>query len=488
MQQRNIITGTVKRTEIRRYEYERYESARLRLSVCVVLAGLWLLVMLPVCLGMAVESNNRGWYGAFAGLTLLDLVLLLLAAPRPGSWDLAIGFTNEVGRKWHKACTAVGLMAAVQGDKGLEHVPPKLSQISGTVYHWRALVQVAPAHGWNIEKYRSLADSLREAMGAGIVRFEFGDSGAVHIVYSAWALPVRGVPVPVPKPLEANSEQIISAVPIAHRADGGIFTISVEMHTLFAGVSGAGKSGYIWAVVLGLSKPVATGHVRIWGFDPKLTELAFCPGWFYRYAGVDTEMVELLEEAEREMNSRALQMSGKARKVAVSPDMPLNIILIDELADLQKLGDSKLQKRADKALQAILRKGRALGFIVVAAIQDPRKETLPDRDLYPNTIGLKLPASMIDLVLGQGAKEAGARCDQIPKGEYGGAGMAYAVVPGASEPVFMRAPLIGDDLIWSAWQAVEQYRLAVSDGSAGEITTEKLVTPHLQKVEALERL
>ena len=72
---------------------------------------------------------------------------------------------------------------------------------------------------------------------------------------------------------------------------------------------------------------------------------------------------------------------------------PLIVILIDEA--LQLYGASspeqkKLQAQAQEALDALLLTGRSAGIMVIAAVQDPRKEFFKSRDHYPERIALAL--------------------------------------------------------------------------------------------------
>jgi DNA segregation ATPase FtsK/SpoIIIE-like protein len=89
--------------------------------------------------------------------------------------------------------------------------------------------------------------------------------------------------------------------------------------------------------------------------------------------------------------------------------------MIDELAALAYVNERDLRRRIENALGLLLSQGRAGGVTVVGAIQDPRKDVLPDRDLFPVRVALRLTESeQIHLVLGPGAWDRGARCDQIP--------------------------------------------------------------------------
>src|SRR4029079_15719398 len=87
--------------------------------------------------------------------------------------------------------------------------------------------------------------------------------------------------------------------------------------------------------------------------------------------------------------------------------------------------------------------GRAVGVSVVGAVQDPRKEIVTMRDLFPTRVALRLTeADPVGLVLGQGARDRGARCDQIPESLPG---VGYVGLDGVAEPVRVRFAHITDE-------------------------------------------
>ena len=58
------------------------------------------------------------------------------------------------------------------------------------------------------------------------------------------------------------------------------------------------------------------------------------------------------------------------------------------------------------------------------ALQDPRKEVINLRNLFPTRIALRLDESeQVDMVLGDGARDRGARCDEISSTPQIGAGV-----------------------------------------------------------------
>ena len=80
------------------------------------------------------------------------------------------------------------------------------------------------------------------------------------------------------------------------------------------------------------------------------------------------------------------------------------VLLIDELAGLTAyMTDAALKKQVATSLSRILTKGRAIGIVVAAFMQDPRKEILPMRGLFTQTIALRLRSrDEVAMVLGEG--------------------------------------------------------------------------------------
>ena len=79
----------------------------------------------------------------------------------------------------------------------------------------------------------------------------------------------------------------------------------------------------------------------------------------------------------------------------------------------------------------------------MGAVQDPRKDVLSVRDLFPTRVALRLSeADHVGLVLGQGARDRGARCDQIAESLPG---VGYVGIDGVAEPVRVRFAHVTDE-------------------------------------------
>jgi DNA segregation ATPase FtsK/SpoIIIE, S-DNA-T family len=98
------------------------------------------------------------------------------------------------------------------------------------------------------------------------------------------------------------------------------------------------------------------------------------------------------------------------------------------------------------ALATLTTQGRAAGYAVVAALQDPRKEVLNIRNLFPDKIALGLDEpAQVGLVRGEGAHDRGARCEDISSHPATGAGVRFVRLETDPDPVRVRAAFVSDD-------------------------------------------
>jgi S-DNA-T family DNA segregation ATPase FtsK/SpoIIIE len=97
------------------------------------------------------------------------------------------------------------------------------------------------------------------------------------------------------------------------------------------------------------------------------------------------------------------------------------------------------------ALATLTTQGRAVGYCVVAALQDPRKDVLTIRNLFPDRIAMRLDEpEQVDMVLGDGARDRGAACELIPADPATGAGVAFVRLESDPDPVRVRAGWVTD--------------------------------------------
>ena len=114
------------------------------------------------------------------------------------------------------------------------------------------------------------------------------------------------------------------------------------------------------------------------------------------------------------------------------------LLVIDELADvIAYQPDNGLRKRANLALQSILSQGRAPGVCVIGQLQDPRKDIIDFRHLFPVKIAMRLDEpTQVDMVLGDGVRQRGAAAQEISEETPG---VAWAKIDGRREPRRARA-------------------------------------------------
>jgi DNA segregation ATPase FtsK/SpoIIIE, S-DNA-T family len=413
------------------------------------------LMFFPIC----CEATANGAAGVMT-IMLLPLgfwVVALLYATSNGYW-----FERRCERVWKAVCSGIdgfkgvarsyrfGLIGAfVLGDT--KTIYPKLRDVHGSHEAWTGIV--IPFAGQTIEEYNEHTKAFALAFNVRFVSFERTDTGLVR---------VRCGPVQVPEmyeypversaellPYAADSAAVLKAVPMARTIDGRPWYLTIEgNHLLIAGRTGAGKNSYTWSLVFGLAKARQAGVVRLWGLDPKKVELAFGRECWDEYADTIDGMVDLLEKAVSDLLERNKLIQGKARKIVPSPAMPLNVIIIDELAYLSVMvPDKKLRDRAQAAIGTILVLGRATGYSLIGCSQDVRKEVLGFLDYFPTKIALAMEAPMVDLVLGEGAHDIGmAHCEQIPLREAG-AGCAYVKEELGDGMLLVRAAWCSDEAI-----------------------------------------
>lgn len=240
-------------------------------------------------------------------------------------------------------------------------------------------------------------------------------------------------------------------------------------HTLVAGVTGAGKGSVLQSILRAIAPLIRAGTLALYGIDPKGgmdLAAAGAEALYVRLVRDDPdEQAALLEHLVAEMQARARRFAGVTRLHTPTTDDPLIVLVIDELAALTSYRPRtkegrELYGRIDMAINLLLSQGRAVGVIVIAALQDPRKEVLPNRDLFPTRIALRLvEAEATDMVLGPGARDRGADCSRIDPRTPG---VAWLWGDGEDEPSRARFSYPTDDDIT---ELAETYRPLTTEGA-----------------------
>lgn len=241
-------------------------------------------------------------------------------------------------------------------------------------------------------------------------------------------------------PFAVSAFPDLAALAVALRSGGHKVTISLITHVLVAGASGAGKGSVLWAILSALASTIRNGLVQVHAFDPKAgVELVAGEPLFGRFHyGTAEEMAGALEDLVKLMKRRQDGQRGRGRTHIPTVAEPSIVIMVDEFGSLTSYVDKKIKDRINLAMSLILSQGRAAGVHVVAALQDPRKEILPFRNLFATRIALRLnEESEVGMVLDDDAVDRGAACHLIPKSLPG---TAYLVLEDDPQPVRVRFP------------------------------------------------
>jgi DNA segregation ATPase FtsK/SpoIIIE, S-DNA-T family len=431
------------------YNHTQMTAARAWLGAAVVAS-----VGAAVAVALAAGRETPAAAAVAVLCVLMALLLIVIAVARAP--QAGLGFEYQVRRRFRAVCREKGLTKKA-GDRVLY---PPASRLSGNRQGFRLTVR--PLVGQALADWERAAAVFTMAYGATGTRVRNEGDGTLTLLVGYQRLDAHEFTAPAVSTgaamVSTATTEGTNSIPWRDRlarvevgtAEGGrpYLLPLIGSHVLVAGETGAGKGSLIWSLLLRLVLAHEAGVVRFWGLDPKRMELAIGRSFFGdRYAADPVAMVELLEAAHAEMHRRADHLAGVARRFEPSEAHPLHVLVVDELGYLSALlPDRKLRARAEEALQGVLVLGRAVGFVVVGALQDPRKETLSFRDLFPTRVAMRLQKPMVDLVLGHGMYEAGAQCDLIPPREAG-AGVAFVVDESSTLPVCVRMSWCSDDLI-----------------------------------------
>ena len=186
--------------------------------------------------------------------------------------------------------------------------------------------------------------------------------------------------------------------------------------------------------------------MHLWVIDPK-GGMEFGPGHalYQRFEHDPADgTVRLLRDAAAILTSRADRLRGVTRSHTPTVEEPLVLLVIDEIATLTAYStDRKVRAETEQLLGLVLSQGRAVGVNVIAAVQDPAKDVLPFRQLFPTRIALRLTEpSQVAMVLGDSARERGALCDRIPDTLPG---IGYVAEEGSSQLIRVRSFHVSDD-------------------------------------------
>ena len=143
---------------------------------------------------------------------------------------------------------------------------------------------------------------------------------------------------------------------------------------------------------------------------------------------------------------RKAEFAGRVRTVPVTREHPVELLEFDEIGALVRyVGDRKTREAIVDRVALLTTQGRALGYTVRGYVQEPTKDTVPVRELFPRRICLRVASkSHVAMVLGEQAYDRGAWANRIGESE---AGVGYLFGEGIREPLRVRAGWVPDETI-----------------------------------------
>jgi S-DNA-T family DNA segregation ATPase FtsK/SpoIIIE len=408
-----------------------------------------LLVAHPVAVACCAAPVLLGWlYGVRPVIFALFAITLLLTGwavlDRPSfarlvGWRL-LAFWRRLWiyrRHWQPVMIVSGLGRHLRGRDYL----PRLVRVECT--GWADHVTVKMLSGQAVKDWADRADHLAHGFGATTCRVSIARAGRLTLTlprHDPLATPLPALPIP--------DTCEVGSVEVGRCEDGTPYRLKVHgTHVLIAGATGAGKGSWLWSTIRGLLPAMRAGLVQVWALDPKLMELSFGrPLFGDHYAADPAQCADLLEAAVKVMQERAGRFAGNQRDHIPTVDDPFILVVVDEVAFLTAYqADRGLKQRITAALATLTTQGRAVGVGVMAALEDPRKEVMNIRNLFPDKIALRLDESeQVDMVLGDGARDRGALADQISPRPDLGAGIGYVRLESSPDPVRVRAAYVCD--------------------------------------------
>ncbi|MDV6344950.1 DNA translocase FtsK [Nitrosomonas sp. Is37] len=267
--------------------------------------------------------------------------------------------------------------------------------------------EIEPAVGVKGNQIINLVKDLARALSVASIR----------VVETIPGKTTMGLEIPNPKRQMVRLHEILSSQPYADMSSPLTIALGKDIsgrpivsdlakmpHALVAGTTGSGKSVAINAVILSLIYKATPEQVRLILIDPKMLELSVYEGIPHLLTSVVTDMrdaASALNWCVAEMERRYKLMSSlgvrnlagynqkvcdakKNEEVLANPlgltsdgpaqleEMPLIVVVIDELADLMMI----MGKKVEKLIARLAQKARAAGIHLLLATQRPSVDVI----------------------------------------------------------------------------------------------------------------
>ena len=171
----------------------------------------------------------------------------------------------------------------------------------------------------------------------------------------------------------------------------------------------------------------------------------------------------MLRALVREMDERYVALlANRQRKIDRANGWALHVVVCDELAFYLNTSDRNGNREAGNLFRDLVSRGRAAGFVVLAATQKPSGDVVPTflRDLFAFRWAFRCTTpQMSDTILGGGWATAGFSASVVDAAHRG---VGFLLHEGG-QPVRLRTFYLADDDLGRLARRAEQLRAAHSE-------------------------
>lgn len=393
--------------------------------------GAWWLVRKPQRLAVAIVTVSvwKQWglhaatFALPASILAVTLVKMALIAERGtahGFSAILSGVSRQwkLQRHWRHAARDLGLIMPASGEP-VPAVNWRISQRGVGMDIPIGLLGVAESDIFTFtEKLRSrlFVDRIRaKKIGPGYahIDFDFGE----HLKRKIY---LSDIP-PSTRP---------GYLSVGIREDGEPLELPIGRSVLAAGLTGSGKSSFVWAVIYAL---IVSGiPFRLTIADPKFVEFKVARDKLgespivYKYTSSPADIGGrglrengFMWQIEKELTARLAKIPVGQREHVPTEEDPLDVLIIDETLPMA----AYLRKEKEEhPISKVAYQGRAAGEWVICLSQITEKEVLgPIRDMIPIRLLFACQnRSQIDTALGEGSYARGAHAHLLDPVEDAG--------------------------------------------------------------------
>ncbi|MET8522938.1 FtsK/SpoIIIE domain-containing protein [Nocardioides sp. NPDC004968] len=427
---------------------------------------------------------NETIYVSLGGLVALAVAVLVVIKPTRPATLTALGWLASIGRRtwwwllfritWKSMAREAGLSKRRTkrvkkmgvGEESIEKWrDPRLKRVTTSAHS--VTLKVRTRRGQALADLEAFAPKLAATYSADAYRVyppkrRAGSTVMFELVMRDLIKTPSVAAMPEPR---MQTESVL----LGRRQSGKPFALEIEQrHTLVVGASGSGKGSFLWGIVGSLAPAIKVDAARVYGIDLKGgMELTMGAPLFTKIAVTGEQALERLREFVAIADARTEELRGVSRNHKPAPGDPLYVLVIDELASLTAYADQDIKKEAERLLKRLLSIARAVGVVVCAFVQDPRKEVIDMRGLFTQTIALRLRSAMeTNMVLGDGMAPF-APAHRILKAAQGTAWIIDE--DGSTDRI--RADYWSDDLIRrvASLYPAEPELVTISDAAPGDL-------------------